>query len=431
MALPPGPIAPKAVQTVRWAVRPVAVMESCHRRYGEVFTLRLASLGPVVFVADPDAIRRVFVGDPDRQDIGEGNRVLEPVVGPRSLLLLDGTEHMSQRRLLLPPFHGERLRAYASLVREVAERDIAAWPLQRPFALRPRMEAITLEVIARAVFGAGTGARGLELQRTLGRMLSLVASNPLVTLVPALQRNVGPWSSWARFERARAEVDALVYKLIADRRAAPQGDDVLSMLLRVRDEHGRPMSDRELRDELVTLLVAGHETTATALAWAFECLLRHPEALAKLRDDVAAGDGAYLDAVVKEILRLRPVLSIALRRLIAPLRAGAHDLEPGTLVAPCIYLTHRLARLYPDPRAFRPERFREGAPESYAWIPFGGGTRRCLGAGFATMEMREVIAAVVRRTRLHVAAPPSERPRRRGVTLAPDGGALAVLQARS
>jgi cytochrome P450 len=405
-------------------------MEACRRAHGEVFTVRLASLGSVVFVADPDAIRRVFAGDPDRQDIGEGNRVLEPVVGTRSVLLLDGSEHLRHRRLMLPPFHGDRLRTYAAIVREVAERDVASWPLGRPFALRPHMEAVTLEVIARAVFGAERSGAGLELHRALGRMLALVARSPLVALVPGLQRNLGPLSPWARFERARAEVDALVYAAIDERRGATEGIDVLSLLLRARDDQGRPMSDPEIRDELVTLLVAGHETTATALAWAFECLTRHPRQFARLEEEVAAGGTAYLDAVVKEVLRLRPVLSIAIRRLAAPLTVGPYTLPAGTRIAPCIYLTHRLERLYRDPAAFRPERFLEGAPESYAWIPFGGGTRRCLGAGFATMEMREVIATVARGARLRAAEAGPERPRRRGVTLAPAGDALAVLEQR-
>jgi cytochrome P450 len=430
MALPPGPRSPAPVQTVRWALRPVPFMEACRRRYGEVFTVRLVALGPVVFLADPAAVREVFTGDGTRFEAGEGNRILEPVVGSRSVLLLDGREHLRQRRLLLPPFHGERLRAYAGLVREAAERDLASWPLGRPFPLRERMQAITLQIIAHAVFGVEP-ARGAQLRAALRGMLDVTGRSAVVAMVPALQRDFGPWSPWARFRRARGAVDALVYAEIARRRAEPPGPDVLSLLLEATDEDGQKLSDEEVRDELVTLLVAGHETTATALAWAFERLLRHPAAMARLRDEVGRGEEAYLEAVVKETLRLRSVLSIVVRRLVEPTELAGHALPAGARVAPCLHLVHRSPRLHPEPTRFRPERFLDGGPEPYTWIPFGGGTRRCLGAGFALLEMREVLRAVVLQADLRPALPGSEGTRRRGVTLSPAGDALAVLEGRT
>ena len=415
-------------QTLRWAVRPLPFLEDCRRRYGDAFTVRLVALGPVVFLADPGAIREVFTGDGTaRFDGGGGNRILEPVVGSRSVLILDGPEHLCHRRLLLPPFHGDRLRAYGEMAREAAERDMAAWPVGRPFSLRARMQAITLDVIGRAVFGAGDADRGPELRSALRALLEVTGRSPVVAMVPALQRDLGPWSPWARFERTRSEVDRLVHGEISRRRDEPPGADVLSLLLAARDAEGDALTDEEIRDELVTLLVAGHETTATALAWAFERLLRHPEALARLREELARGEDAYLDAVVKETLRLRSVLTIVVRRLIEPARLAGHALPAGTRVAPCLQLVHRSARLHPEPLAFRPERFLNGGPEPYAWIPFGGGVRRCLGAGFALLEMREVLRTVVLRARLSAARPEAERPRRRGVTITPDRDALAVL----
>ena len=420
---------PAAAQTVGWALRPVPFMEECRRRYGEAFTVRLLALGPVVFLADPAAVREVFTGDGKLFDAGEGNRILEPVVGSRSVLILDGREHLRQRKLMLPPFHGERLRAYAGLVREAAERDIESWPLGRPFSLRERMQAITLEVIAHAVFGVEP-ARGAQLRAALRTMLDVTGRSAVVAMVPALQRDFGPWSPWARFRRARTRLDVLVYAEIARRRAEPPGPDVLSLLLEARDEDGRALTDEEVRDELVTLLVAGHETTATALAWAFERLMRHPTALERLRGELSRDEDAYLEAVVKETLRLRSVLSIVVRRLREPATLAGHALPAGARVAPCLYLVHRSPRLHPEPARFRPERFLDGAAEPYTWIPFGGGIRRCLGAGFALLEMREVLRAVVPRADLRPARPASERTRRRGVTLAPAGDALAVLESR-
>ena len=405
-------------------------MEQCLREHGECFTVRLASLGEVVFLADPAGIRAVFTAPPHLVRAGEENAILRPVVGPRSVLLADGEAHLRKRRLLLPPFHGQRLARHAAVMRRAAELEVERWPEGRPFALRPRMQAITLEVIARAVFGLEQDEHQAELRGLLGRLLDHSAAHPLVALVPQLQRNLGPWSPWARFQRAREETDAAMFALIRRRRgdrAAAQRDDILSLLLQARDEDGMQLSDSELRDELVTLLVAGHETTATALAWAFERLLRHPEAWSRMTAEASAGEEGYLDAVIKETLRLRPVFSIVIRRLAAEMQVAGHALPADTLVAPCAYLVHRLPRLYPDPRAFRPERFLGHSPEPYAWIPFGGGTRRCLGASFAALEMKQVLSTVALRTRLRLADDRPEPIRRRAITLAPAREVLVAV----
>jgi len=429
MSLPPGPRLPAAAQTLRWAVRPAAFMERCLRTHGECFTLRLAPLGEVVFVADPAAIRQVFTAPPERMRAGEGNAILRPVVGPGSVLLADGEDHLRKRRLLLPPFHGERLRRQAGRIARAAAREVERWPRGRPFALRPRLQSIALEVIAGTVLGLDDDPRERQLRRLLGRLLDVSAAHPVVALTPWLQRDLGPWSPWARFVRARAETDAAIFALIARRRRDPSAatrDDILSALLEARDDHGRALSDAELRDELVTLLVAGHETTATALAWAFERLLRHPVAWARLAAEAASADGDYIDAVIKETLRVRPVFSIVVRRLAAGMEIAGHPLPAGTVLAPCAYLTHRLPRLYPDPLAFRPERFLGRAPEPYAWIPFGGGTRRCLGASFAVLEMKEVLRTVALTARLQPVDRRPEPIRRRAVTLAPAREVLVV-----
>lgn len=455
MALPPGPSARPVVQTLRWTIRPVAMLERCTRDYGDCFTMRLLPLGDVVVLSDPAAIKDVFQGDPELLHAGEANTVLEPVVGSRSVLLLDGAEHMRQRKLMLPAFHGERMQRYGELIAEITERQVESWPIDEPFPLRPRMQAITLEVIMRAIFGVDERARLDRLGDALRKMLDLTVSRFVLVNLPLVGRYRGPGSAWRAFDRAVADVDRLLFEEIRRRRddpAAADRDDVLSMLLQARDERGEPLTETELRDELVTLLVAGHETTATALAWAFERLLRRPASLARLTEEVTemnasangegaaagdgsgdgtAGEGGYLDAVVKETLRLRPVLMLVLRRLTQPLEVAGHDLPAGTNVAPCVYLVHRRPDIYPDPAAFRPERFLERPAGTYSWIPFGGGVRRCIGASFATYEMKVVMSTILRRAQLRAPATDEfERPRRRSVTMAPDRDARVVLDAR-
>ncbi len=431
MALPPGPSAPMPVQAMRWISRPVSFLERCERRYGEAFTIRLPAAGDVVFLTDPAAVKEVFTGDPEVFHAGEANGILEPLVGRHSVLLLDESPHLRQRKLLLPPFHGRRMQRYEEVFREVTDREMERWPVGEPFALRPRMQAITLEVIMRAVFGVEGEARLAELGRRLARMLDLSASRFPLLLLPAARRYEGPGGPLRAFARARREVDEIIFEEIDRRRSDPavdERDDVLSMLVQARDEDGEPMSAQELRDELMTLLVAGHETTATGLSWAWERLLRRPEAHARLVQEAAEGGDDYLDAVVKETLRLRPVIQLVMRRLTQPVAVGGWDLPAGANVAPCVYLVHRRPDVYPEPALFRPERFLEQPPDTYSWIPFGGGLRRCVGASFALHEMRVVLQTMAERAVLHApGAAHHERPRRRTITMAPAEDAVVVL----
>jgi cytochrome P450 len=412
---------------VGFMLTPTRFLDACHERCGDYFTLLPQADRVLVVTADPAAVEQVFKGDPKLLHAGEGNVVLAPLLGPGSTLLLDGDEHMRHRRLLLPAFHGERMRKYADVMTEAAERQIAAWPRGRSFATLPGMQAITLEVIMRAVFGLDDRGRRDRIGAPLRRLLDMVGTRRRVLALALTARRTGRLSPWARFAAARAEADSLLYEEIRARRAdsrGEEGEDVFSMLLAARDEDGRPLSDSELRDELMTLLVAGHETTATALAWTLERLVRHPEMLER----ASAGD-EYLDAVIKETLRLRPVVPAVVRRLQQPMEFGGWRLPAGVNIAPSIYLLHRRPDLYPEPLAFRPERFLgEDPPGTYEWIPFGGGVRRCLGASFAMFEMKVVLRTLL--SRVTVRTVPGRRPEgttRRAITLAPTrGGRIAV-----
>ncbi len=396
--LPPGPRLPRPVQTIAWIARTGPFLERCRERYGDVFTVKIAQEGTWVMLADPEHVRQVFTGDPKVFHAGEANAILRPVLGDNSVLLLDEQAHMSQRKLLLPPFHGERMQRYRDVMAEVAEREIAGWPAGEPLPLWPRMQAVTLEVIMRAVFGMEEGAALDRLRSTLRDTLDWTTRpSQMMTLALLGPKRVErlPW-----FRDRFKDVDALIYEEIRARRADPglgEREDIMSMLLQAQHEDGSPMSDEELRDELMTLLVAGHETTATALAWAIERLVRHPDKLERLREEANAGGDEYADAVAKETLRLRPVIPIVVRRLTEPVEIGGYTLPAGVKAAPCIYLMHRHASVYqPDPAAFRPERFLEQPAGTYTWIPFGGGVRRCIGATFAVFEMKVVLAAIAR-----------------------------------
>jgi cytochrome P450 len=424
---------PRGLFTAIWARQAQWTLAQCQRRFGETFSLWLLHEDPWVVVSNPEHVRQVFTGDPRIFHAGEGNRVLLPVLGEHSLLLLDEDEHMRQRRLLLPPFHGARMQRYGALMAEIAGAEIERWPRGEPYRLRPRMQAITLEIILRAVFGLRQGERLERLRIELRRLVKLLTSPAMLGLLLTL----GPerLSSFPPFQGLMAGVDRLLYEEIADRRRAGDLDerpDILSLLLGagVAGEDGgsaRGLSDRELRDELLTLLVAGHETTATALAWAVERLSRHPEQLARLTEEVRAGESAYLDAVVTETLRLRPVISVVVRRLTQPVEVAGLELPAGVAVVPAIPLVHRRPEVYPDPEAFRPERFLETPPGTYTWIPFGGGVRRCLGAAFAQYEMRVVLSELVRRRDVRPARPDSEPVMRRAITETPRYDAEVVL----
>jgi len=430
--LPPGPRTPRPLQTARWIARPAAFMDEAARRYGDMFTLRITHEGTWVFVSHPDAVKQVFTGDPRLLHAGEANIVLLPVLGGNSVLLLDDDAHMAQRKLMLPPFHGKRMRGYEHTMADVAARQIEGWPVAEPVPSWPAMQAITLEVILRTVFGVTEAGRLERLGSALRDSLNW-ASQPRTMAQLALlgARRI---SERGTLRKALDPTDALIYEEIRARRDAPdlaERDDVLSLLLQARHEDGSPMSDEELRDELMTLLLAGHETSATALAWALDALTHHPAALERLRDEIDAGGDAYLDAVVKETLRLRPVIALVLRRLVEPMEIGGRMLPAGVNVAPCIYLLHRRPDVYDDPRAFRPERFLEQPPATYTWIPFGGGVRRCLGASFAQFEIKVVLRELVARLDIRAARAEPERRIRRAIVFAPHRGGEVVVTRRA
>jgi cytochrome P450 family 135 len=426
--LPPGPRMPRALQTAIWSRRAQWFLEQGRARFGRMFTIKIAYEGDWVIVSDPELVKQVFTGDPRVFHAGEGNQILRPVLGENSLLVLDEKEHIGQRKLLLPPFHGERMQAYGEKMSEIAAREIESWPTGVPYKLRPRMQAITLEIIIETVFGVHDGERIEPLRAALRDFLDLT-TNPLA-LLPLL--TVGPEriTRIPAFRRRIDRVDELIGREIAERRAAEdlaERDDVLSMLVAARHEDGSPMSDAEIRDELLTLLVAGHETTATALAWAMERLVRHPEKLERLRAEVEAGEGAYLTATIQETLRLRPVIVIVIRKLTEPVELGGYELSAGAAVTPSIHLIHRDPQTYPEPERFLPERFLDNPPGTYTWVPFGGGVRRCLGAAFAQFEMQVVLRELVRRHRIAAANPAPERPFRRAITETPRHDAEVVL----
>ena len=397
--LPPGPSAPAALQTYEWVARPTTLMRRAQARYGEPFTLRLAwSDAPMVFTSDPAEIKRVYAAPELRA--GASSTFLEPFAGPRSILVLDGEEHLKERKLMLPPFHGEELGRWRETMASVAEAELASWAPGKPLRTLERMQAVALEIILRVVFGGGDP----QLRDAIRRALQV----PMPML---LAMSLWQWPYAAYLRRVRA-LDALLYERI--------DSDTDGSLLAVLKRTGA--SREQLRDQLATLLAAGHETTAGSLGWALERLARHPEVLARIR----TGDEAYLDATVKEVLRVRPVLAITPRQVVDSYELQGWTLPAGVHVTPCIYLAHRRPDVWEDPTAFKPERFLNGAAEPYTYIPFGGGIRRCVGAAFATLEIKEVLRAVANRFELRPARRGGERMRRRSITMTPAQGGYVV-----
>jgi cytochrome P450 len=450
--LPAGPVMHPSAQLAFWMLRPIAFLEYARARYGTTFTMQLPGLNPIVSFADEAANKEVFTGPAEELYAGRANESLRPIVGGGSLLLLDGERHLRERRLLLPPFHGARLHAYGEIIRDITRREMARWSLDAPAAIQPGTQHITLDVILRTVFGLAEGADLIALRAAILHLLD--GASPL-NMIPALQVDLGKRSPWGRFLERRAEVDTLLYRVIASRRASgTEGhQDILSLMLDARYEDGAQMSDRDLRDELMTLLAAGHETSATALAWAFTCLAKNPQVQARAHEEVdrvlgggVLGGGAaddavtkaelpYLDAIIKETMRIHPVVYAVGRVLQKPRTIGGVDVPAGHAAILSIYLTHHDPKLWPEPARFDPERFL-GAPTGpgnrvtpYTYFPFGGGVRRCIGMAFAMYEMRIVLAEALRRFRVEPAG--EVHAVRRTVTMAPSGGGVVTLRDRS
>jgi cytochrome P450 len=429
--MPPGPRLPRALQTAAFMFGGARFLEACRRRYGGAVTLGTVFDNQFVMLFDPALVKQLFQGSNEQLHAGEANALLGPILGERSVLLLDGAEHLRHRKLMLPPFHGRRMQSYAETMVHAADREIDAWPAREPFALLPSMQSLTLRVIMHAVFGFEPGPAEEQLRARLREMVEPIARPRGLLLMFTLGRLGRSGDAARRFEASRRAVDEILYAEIAARRADPDlraRDDVFSMLLLAQDEQGQRLSDREVRDELVTLLLAGHETTATGLAWTFDLLLHTPAVLER----ASSADDAYIDAVVKESLRLRPVIP-GVGRVVSgePFRLNGYTIPPGVEINPSIRMIHRRADLYPRPQEFRPERFLgPDPPDTYTWLPFGGGTRRCLGASFALMEMRIVVQRVLARARLRPADRELEKIQFRGITQAPRTGVRVILEQR-
>jgi len=430
---PNGPGYPRIIQAWLWLKKPTWFLDHCSRVYGDVFTMRLPLGTDLVHIARPELVKAVFGGDNDVLRAGEANAtIIEPLVGPHSVLVLDGPEHLRQRKLILPAFHGDRMRVWEATIRDITRAEMARWPVGQPFALRPSMQSITLDVIVRVVFGVDGTERRDELRRLI-LTVAAIGRNPFM-LFATRDRRLGPHAPWARFIRARDALHAALAEQIRRRRDAPdleQRSDVLSALLLARDDQGLAMTDDEVRDELVTLLFAGHETTATSLAWALDLLLHHPQALNRLVAELDRGASDYLDATITETLRLRPVVALVDRHVRQAVSIGGHTIPAGAIACPNIYLAQLREDLYQDPTEFRPDRFVGQTPPAFGWFPFGGGIRRCLGASFATFEMRIVLPEVLQAVTLRPASRRPARIRREAVTFVPHDGARCVMTART
>jgi cytochrome P450 len=431
--LPPGPRAPSLLQMMATWTRPAASLERLRQRYGKRVTVKLPLQPPFVILSDPDEIKELLTASPTAIHPGEGARILEPIVGKNSVILLDEGVHLEQRKLMLPAFHGEKMQRLVGLMTELTERELDGWPREQPVTLHPRLQRLTLEIILRAVFGLEEGAQLDELRAALTEVLAF-AENPL-SVLPAAREKLRWLRPVREFERTAKRTDEILFEVIEQRRAdgGSSRDDVLAMLLEARHEDGSPMSDHELRDELMTALVAGHETTASQLAWAFERLARERRVTAKLVDEIDAGESdEYLTATVHEILRLKPVLPNAEPRLTKEqVTIGGFTYPAGVALLASAYLVHHDPEIYPEPYAFRPERFVGSAPGTYTWLPFGGGRRRCLGASFALQEMKIVLRAVLSRFELAAPSDAPEQTGRRSITFSPRGGATVILRERA
>ncbi|MCB9766045.1 MAG: cytochrome P450 [Alphaproteobacteria bacterium] len=435
MPLPPGCRQPRLIQTLRWMLRPLPFLEDCRARHGEVFSVRMHVFGDAVFIADPEDIKAVFTARPDAIGPGTGNQMLEPILGKGSLILLDGAPHRDERRLLAPPFHGERMRAYGALIARAALAHTRDWTPGRELAVFTPMQTVSLDIILQAVFGVEDPQRAAVARRALVDMLDSIL--PITVFLKLLQRSWGPWG---RLMEARQRVYAVIDEEIARRRDAPevQREDILSLMMSARYEGGGEMSDQALRDEMLSMLLAGHETSTTSLAWAIYWVLSEPEVTERLRAELDATDGSpaalaacpYLEAVCNETLRIHPMIPIVSRVARKPVTLGGHTIEPGTGIFPCTYLAHRRPETWPEPARFQPERFLKHKFTPYEFIPFGGGSRRCIGMAFALYEMKIVLGTLFRVFDLELATPGPPRTVRRNLTLAPRDGTVVRVKAK-
>lgn len=443
MKLPDGPQQPPMLQLCQWIADPLSYLDTCAQRYGDTFTLRLANFEPIVFLSHPQAIQEIFTSDAKHFDSGRANKIVEPLVGENSLLLLDGDRHRRQRRLLMPPFHGERMHFYSQLICDSAKQVASRWTVAKPIEARAAMQEITLQVILHGVFGLSEGERYQQLKPLLAAMLNMTDSPLRSSLLffKFLQQDLGAWSPWGRMKQRKQQIYNLLQAEINERREQAEltGNDVLSLMISARDESGQPMTDAELQDELMTLLVAGHETTATALAWAFYWLHKVPSVREKLLGEIdSLGDDPepmalarlpYLSAVCSETLRIYPVVFFAFARVTnSPVQIMGHQFDTDTQLMACTYLTHHRQDLYPEPNQFKPERFIERQFSPYEYLPFGGGNRRCIGLALAQLEMKLVLATILSNYQLALADSQPVKPQRRGFTIAPAGGVRMVLQ---
>jgi cytochrome P450 len=443
--LPNASQKPKWLYTTKIILRPIQTLESSRQKYGDIYYTEFNSFPPQLVISDPQAIQEIFTADSKLFESGAGNQIIQPLVGANSLILLDGDRHVQQRKLLMPPFHGERMRAYGQIIRDITEQVTSQWTIGQPFVARSSMQDISLEVILRSVFGLKEGERYQQIKQILVAMLNTFNSPLSATLLffKSLQKDLGAWSPWGKFTRRKQLLDQLLYQEINERReqGKTDGEDILSLLMSARDEAGQPMSDVELRDELMTMLFAGHETTAIALAWALYWIHYVPEVREKLlqelnsiditnADPMAIAQLPYLNAVCSETLRIYPVAFFCFPRILrTDMQLMGYDLPKGMYLSICIYLTHQRPDIYPEPKRFRPERFLERQFSPYEFLPFGGANRRCIGAAFAMFEMKLVLATILSRYSLELLDKVPLQPVRRGIVFAPAGGVhLAVKE---
>jgi cytochrome P450 len=442
MTLPDGPKSPRFVQLIQWIGDPMTYLDKCAKQYGDIFTAQIGR--PVVIINHPQAVQEMLNSNALHAP-GKANHILKPIVGEQSMVMFSGEKHKRSRQLLMPPFHGERMRNYGKLICDIAQEVASKWSVDRPFVARSAMQEVTMRVILQAVFGLDDGPRLQQLRPVLASFVDMTAS-PLrasILFVKWLQQDWGSWSPWGRMKQQRRKIDDLIYAEIEERRLQPDTNrtDILSLMMAARDENGQPMTNEELRDELMTLLFAGHETTATALAWAFywihhlpsvrQKLLQELDSLGENPDPMEISRLPYLSAICQETLRIYPVaMQMFARQVLTPVDLMGHQLEPGTVVFASIYLTHRREDLYPEPLQFKPERFLERQFSPYEYVSFGGGSRRCIGLALAQLEMKLVLATILRDFDLVLAEKKPVQAKRRGVTLGPAGGVRMALRGR-